>query len=310
MRWLIGILVVLAALAGLAWYALLDANGPAAAQDEFDLAAYRALVAEDAAETLPTDVRVEFVGASDVPNFVTMAGTFGAARTLTYASFEIVAPGGNTIIDGAVDQATLDEMSEGKGRFFADAYGRVLDAMAHAAHVLITHEHLDHVMAVARHPTPAALAPHLVLTQAQLDSLPQHAPNGQLAPEIAAVGAADFTAPTRVAPGIVAHAAPGHSPGTIVIYVRGAQREYLLIGDIAWVMDSVEHVRGRPRLVTWIVPGVDTDRPAVLRQLRALHDMAEANPQLVIVPAHDDAYLRSLIGASALQEGFVADAAN
>lgn len=311
MKWLIGIGVVLAALVGLAWFALLDAGGPARADGEFDLAAYRALVADDAPETLPTDVRVEFVGASEAPSFAAMAGDFAGERTFTYTAFHILAPGGDIVIDGAVDQDTVNEMSEGKGRFSAEAYARVLDAMTRATGVLITHEHIDHVMAVARHPTPAAIAPRLMLTRAQLDGLPEHARDGQLAPEIAAVAAADFTTPTRVAPGVVAHAAPGHTPGTIVIYVRGAALEYLFIGDIAWVMDSVEHVRGRPRFITWLLPGVDTDRPAVLRELRALHEMAAANPDLAIVPAHDERYLReNLIAGGALREGFVTEAAN
>lgn len=311
MKWLIGIGVVLAALAGLAWFALLDANGPATAEGEFDIAAYRALVADDAPETLPTDVRVEFVGASEAPSFAAMAGDFTGERTFTYTAFQIVAPGGGIVIDGAVDQDTVTEMSEGKGRFSAESYARVLDAMTRASRVLITHEHIDHVMAVTRHPTPAAIAPRLMLTRAQLDGLPEHARDGELAPEIAAVAAADFATPTRVAPGVVAHAAPGHTPGTIVVYVRGAAREYLFIGDIAWVMDSVEHVRGRPRLVTWLIPGVDTDRPAVLRQLRALHDMAAANPELTIVPAHDERYLRGeLIAGGALHEGFVSPPTN
>jgi len=310
MKWLIGVLVVLAALAGLAWFALLDANGPARAEGQFDLAAYRALVAGDAPQTLPSEVRVQFVGSSEAPGFAAEAGGFGGNRTFTYNSFEIVSPSGNTIIDGAVDQATLTQMSDGKGHFDAAAYSRVLDAMTRAAHVMITHEHLDHVMALARHPTPAAIAPRLVLTRAQLDGLPQHAPSGQLAPEIAAVQPADLTAPTRIAPGVVAQAAPGHSAGTIVIYVRGAQREYLFIGDIAWVMDSVRDVRGRPRLVHWLMSGVDPDRPAVLRQLRALHDMAAAEPDLVLLPAHDDPYLRGLVSNGVLGEGFLAPPAN
>ena len=311
MKWLIGIGVVLAALAGLAWFALLDAGGPARAEGEFDLAAYRALVAGDAPETLPTDVRVEFVGASEAPSFAAMAGDFSGERTFTYTAFQIVAPGGDIVIDGAVDQDTLTEMSGGEGRFSAESYARVLDAVTRARGVLITHEHIDHVMAVARHPAPAAIAPRLQLTRAQLDGLPEHARNGQLAPEIAAVAPADFTTPTRIAPGIVAHAAPGHTPGTIVVYVRGAAREYLFIGDIAWVMDSIEQVRGRPRFITWLLPGVDTGRPAVLRQLRALHDMAAASPDLAIVPAHDDRYLReNFIADGTLREGFVATAAN
>jgi glyoxylase-like metal-dependent hydrolase (beta-lactamase superfamily II) len=173
---------------------------------------------------------------------------------------------------------------------------------------MITHEHLDHVMAIARHPEPASIAANLELTQAQLDGLPVHARNGQLAPEIAGVEVRDFSTPQRIAPGIVAAAAPGHSAGTIVIYVRTLAREHLFIGDIAWVMGSVRNLRGRPRLITWIVPGVDPDRPAVLRQLRALHDLAGANPDLVLIPAHDDAYLRGLVAAGVLMEGFASPA--
>jgi glyoxylase-like metal-dependent hydrolase (beta-lactamase superfamily II) len=304
MKWFAGIAIVLAALAALFWYAVLDASAPAQSEGEFDLATYRSLVAADAPETLPTEVHVEFVGESTAPSFATEAGAFDGERTMSYNSFEIVAPGGDTIIDGAVDGETLDQMSGGKGRFSAMSYARVLEAMTRAPNVMITHEHLDHVMAIARHPEPAAIAPNLDLTRAQLDGLPAHAPNGQLAPEIANSTAADYTTPTRIAPGIVAHAAPGHSAGTIVIYAKTATREYLFIGDIAWVMGSIEHLRGRPRFINWIMSGVDPDRVSVLRQLRELHDIAEQNPALVLLPAHDDPYLRGLVSTGALVEGF------
>lgn len=304
MRWLAGIAIVLAALAAFFWYAVLDASAPAQSEGEFDLATYRALVANDAPETLPTAVHIEFVGESAAPSFATEAGAFSGERTMSYNSFQVAAPGGDTIIDGAVDRATLTEMSDGKGSFSEQAYGHVLNAVTRAPNVMITHEHLDHVMAIARHPEPAAIAANLDLTRAQLDGLPEHAPNGQLAPEIAAAAAADYTAPTRIAPGVVAHAAPGHSPGTIVIYAKTAGREYLFIGDIAWVMGSIEHLRGRPRFITWMLPGVDPDRVSVLRQLRELHEIAAQNPSLILVPAHDDAYLRGLVASGALMEGF------
>jgi len=311
MKWLVGVLVLVAALAGLAWFALLDASGPASTENEFDIAAYRSLVENDAPETLPTDVRDEFVGSSEAPSFAAEAGNFSGARTFAYTAFQIVAPEGDIIIDAAVDQDTVNEMSDGKGRFDQASYDRVLAALQRAQRVLLTHEHLDHVMALTRHPDPASIAPRLVLTADQLEDLPQHAPNGQLAPEIAGVTPSDFATPTRIAPGVVVHAAPGHTDGTLVIYVRGAEREYLFIGDIAWVMDSIRDVRGRPRLVTWIMPGVDTDRPAVLRQLRALHDLARAEPNLIVVPAHDDAYLRGeLVASGDLTEGFTAPPAN
>lgn len=311
MKWLIGTLVAAAALAGFAWYAALDAGAPARAEGVFDIAAYRALVANDTQDTLPTEVRVDFVGESQAPSFAAEAGAFSGMRTFSYNSFQIVAPGGDIVIDGAVDRATLEAMSDGKGSFSEPTYNDVLAAMTRASHVMITHEHLDHVMAIARHPEPAQIAPRLLLTRAQLDGLPQHAIGGTLAPEIAAVAPADFSSPQRIAPGVVAQAAPGHAPGEIVIYVRGATREYLFIGDIAWVIESVRDARGRPRFIRWIMPGVDPDRPAVLRQLRALHDLAEAEPALVIVPAHDDRYLRSeLVASGALQEGFTGAASD
>lgn len=304
-KWLAAIALVLAAFGGLAWWAVLDGGAPARAEGVFDLAQYRALIAADAAETLPTQVRVEFVGESEVPGLAAMAGAFGPPRHFTYASFQLLAPGGGVVIDGAVDAETLMAMSQGKGRFDEAAYRRVTAAMTEPGQVMITHEHLDHVMAIARHPDPEALAPHLRLTRTQLDALPQHAVEGALAPAIAAAAPLQLAGPTRVAPGIVAAPAPGHSPGTIVIYARAAGREYLFIGDIAWVMDSVIQARGRPRLIRWIVPGVDPDRPAVLRQLRALHDLAAAEPDLLIVPAHDAPYLRGLVDGGALTEGFV-----
>jgi glyoxylase-like metal-dependent hydrolase (beta-lactamase superfamily II) len=304
MKWLIGLLVVLAALAGFAWYAVLDGRAPARADGEFDLAAYRALVANDAPDALPTDVRVEFVGASEAPSFATEAGAFRGDVAMTYTAFRIVAPGGSIVIDGAVDSDTATEMTDGQGAFCEACYQRVLDAMAQAAHVLITHEHLDHVMAVTRHPEPEAIAPRLRLTQPQLDGLPQHARGGVLAPAIANAPTSDFTTPQRIAPGVVAHAAAGHTAGTIVIYARTAAREYLFVGDIAWVMSSIEHLSGRPRFIRWVIPAVDPDRPAVLRQIRALHDIAAAEPQLVILPAHDDVYLRRRIAEGALAEGF------
>ncbi|MBY0564797.1 MAG: MBL fold metallo-hydrolase [Hyphomonadaceae bacterium] len=306
--WLIGVAVVLAALGGFGWYALLDAAPPARADGVVDIAAYRALVAGDAPEALPTEVRVEIIAESDMPSFAAEAGAFDGPRTFAFPAFEVVAPGGAVVIDAALDRLTLDEMTSGEGQFNDDAYQRLLDAIARAAHVLITHEHLDHVMAISRHPAPEAIAPRLRLTRPQLDALPEHAPNGQLAPAIADVAAVDLAQPTRISPGVVAAALPGHSLGTVAIYVRTTAREYLFIGDIVWQMSNIENLRGRPRLVGWMVSGVDPDRQAVLRQIRALHDLAAAEPRLAIVAAHDAPHLRALIAQGAFTEGFSAAA--
>lgn len=304
MKWLLGLLALVAVLAGLGWYAAFDAAAPAEAPDEFDVVAYRQLLVSEAPETLPTDVRVEFVGSSEAPSFAAEAGAFGGQVAIAYTAFQIIGPTGNIVIDGAVDADTVNEMTDGEGSFSEEAYERLLGATAEASHVLITHEHLDHVMAVVRHPEPDRIAPHLRLTRQQMEALPQHARGGVLPPAIAGVSPVDFSTPTRVAPGVVAHAAPGHTPGTIVVFVRTQAREYLLVGDIVWVRSSIDNLRGRPRFIQWMIPEVDPDRPAVLRQIRALHDLSQSEPDLVILPAHDEAYLRRLITQGVVTERF------
>lgn len=308
-NWLLGLGVVIAILAGLFWWAILDGHAPPQADGALDLAAYRALVASDAPDTLPTEIRVETIGESEVPSFAAEAGAFDGPRTFAYPAFQILAPSGTVILDAAVDAATLNEMSRGEGRFNEEAYSRLIAAMATASQIVVTHEHLDHIIAIARHPAPEAIAPRLRLTEPQLAALPEHAPADGLAPQLANLAPMALVEPTRIAPGIVLVPAAGHSVGSIVIYVRTATQEYLFIGDIVWQMSNIENARGRPRMITWLIEGVDPDRNTVLRQVRALHEIAQSEPDVVIVPAHDANHLAALITRGELVEGFVSSPA-
>lgn len=301
-KWL-ALLLVLASLGALFWWAVLDAAAPARAHGVFDLGVYRALVANDREETLPTEVRVEFVGSAARPAFAVQAGALGS-REIAYTSFQIVAPGGGTIIDAPVDRAQGEAMT-GKGLAFSDAaYERMLTAMASAATIAVTHEHADHITAIARHPTPGLIAPRLALTAIQREALAPLATGTGLDPAIAASAPLSLSAPTRIAPGIVMIPAAGHSPGSVVFYVKTRTREYLFIGDIVWAMSNIVDLTGRPRFLHWIIPGVDTGRDHVLAQVRALHDLGANEPELAILPAHDVVYLRELIATGTLAEGF------
>lgn len=303
-KWLLALAALLASLGLFLWWAVLDGAAPSRAEGVFDLGAYRALVAEDGAAALPTEIRVEFVGGSPRPAFAIQAGALGS-REIAYTSFQITAPTGRTIIDAPVDRA-LGEAMTGKGFSFSDpSYERVLAAMANATIIAVTHEHADHIAAIARHPAPQTIAPRLALTSTQRDALAPLAPEAALPPAIAAIPTLSLSAPTRIGPGIVMIPAAGHSPGSVVFYVKTSAREYLFIGDIAWAMSNITDLTARPRLLHWLWPAVDTDRAQVLAQIRALHDLAGTEPELVILPAHDAAYLRGLIATGTLTEEFV-----
>ena len=288
------------------WWFALDARAPAHADGVFDIAAYRRLVAGDRA-ALPRDVRVEIVGADVAPLFAAEAGAGLGDFRSAYTSFQLVAPGGNIIIDAAVDRSMANQLSRTGHPFFsASSYRRILAAMLESRMVLLTHEHRDHVIAVARHPDPVALAPKLLLTQPQIAALPLFAPPGGLNPVLRNLTPMTLDKPRRVASGVVAIPAAGHSPGSIVIYVQTSSgREYMFIGDIVWKMSNIARLKTRPRFLQWIMFNPNEDRDTVLKQVRALHDLQVAEPKLIIVPSHDQDHLNALIRRGELGLDFV-----
>lgn len=295
-----------AALGGAFWWFLLSGSAPKQAPGVFGIGEWRALTAEDEGAG-PESVRWLEVGHDSAPSWAVQAGRFSGPVAMSYNAIQLRWPETSIVIGGAVDNETAEAMRQTpEAAFDPVAYETLLEAALDAEQVLITHEHLDHVMAVARHPAPSALAPNLALNAAQLAGLPQFARGGDLAPEIAAVAPRDFSRPTRIAPGVVVAPAAGHTPGSQVIYVERADgEEYLLIGDIVWNARNIESLKPRPRLTQIVVFDPNEDRAAVEAQIRALHDLAAAEPDLNIVPAHDRDFLQGLVADGILAEGFL-----
>ncbi|WP_296597062.1 MBL fold metallo-hydrolase [Phenylobacterium sp.] len=78
--------------------------------------------------------------------------------------------------------------------------------------------------------------------------------------------------------------AAGHTPGSIVAFVSTPDgRRYALIGDTAWQAEGVTLPAQKPMLTRF----VDEDAAATKALLEKLHALKQAQPNLVIVPAHD-----------------------
>jgi glyoxylase-like metal-dependent hydrolase (beta-lactamase superfamily II) len=96
--------------------------------------------------------------------------------------------------------------------------------------------------------------------------------------------------------------APGHTPGSQIVYVQLADNsEYLLIGDVAWDMEQVSIPKCRPRLVE-LMMGENGDQ--VTSELRTLHDLAAVNPDLHIVVSHDAKQLADYEATGKIGKGF------
>ena len=101
-----------------------------------------------------------------------------------------------------------------------------------------------------------------------------------------------------MAPGVVLVKAPGHTPGSQLVYVQLADgRELILTGDTAWHRENVELVEGPPRLTSLLLKN---DRAANACQLQALHDLPA---EVHVVPGHDARVVDALVSAGLLHAG-------
>lgn len=85
----------------------------------------------------------------------------------------------------------------------------------------------------------------------------------------------------------------GHTPGSVIAFISLPDgKRYALIGDLAWQREGVELPAQKP----WIARKVDSDREGVRAFLIRLHQLKAADPDLIIVPAHDERVWKSLPG--------------
>jgi hypothetical protein len=68
---------------------------------------------------------------------------------------------------------------------------------------------------------------------------------------------------------------------------------YFFIGDTTWVLEGVTNNSSRPWLVKTIV-GVDADFEQNAGVVEKVHQLSVDQPDIVIVPAHDERVLESL----------------
>jgi glyoxylase-like metal-dependent hydrolase (beta-lactamase superfamily II) len=217
------------------------------------------------------------------------------ARTV----FQVVYADGNVMVDAGMDLPMHKQIGRGAEEpYFAEQAQQVDKALRGARAIIFTHEHGDHVTGVIRTPYLAELAPKTVLTRAQvhtLETTPQF-PDLRITEEQAQrYHIIDYDQYMAFAPGWVLIKAPGHTPGSQMMFITlDSGREYLLIGDAAWHMDSVRKVTGKD--APWIVE----DTSAVNDQLKWLNGLYNSEKNLVIIASHDDDEQKELVAKKLL----------
>src|SRR5665213_2041476 len=205
------------------------------------------------------------------------------ARTV----YQIVYRDGYIMVDAGMDEQIHKFFGRGVAEpYDREAAGQVEKALRSAKSVVVTHEHGYHVGGVIHTPFAKDLAPKTVLTRAQVDTLEKNPqmPEIKLTEEMASrYIVIDYEKYYPFAPGFVLIKAPGHTPGSQMIYVVLASgREYLFIGDSAWHMDGVRSITGKD------APWIKEDEASLMAQLKWLNELYKTETNLFIVVSHDD----------------------
>jgi glyoxylase-like metal-dependent hydrolase (beta-lactamase superfamily II) len=245
---------------------------------------------------LPERIEVEQVGTFAFPRTFVVAGGGVHLHPMVLLVHRVVWPDHSLVIDTAMGVEGAKKLPG--SRMDGAAVARVQAALKQAQAIVFTHEHVDHVGGVASAPDVAALAPQVRLTREQLDS-PKLERGDFPAGALARLTPLSYEGLYAVAPGVVLQKAPGHSPGSQLVYVELANgQRFLFVGDIAWSRDNITLQKGRPLISELLMT---EDRGAVAAQLRAL---AELPRDVHVVIAHDPVALASDLAAGSYSEGF------
>lgn len=275
-------LLILILLIGLPYYWLMLDNRPGSAAPKPVTIEQLRQLAGSVPGAAPAAVELELVGFRHLPRNLFAAGHGMKRAMIAVMAWRLPVPGGRAVtIDTGLHAIDAAEM--GMANYWPERQRRVNAAIADAGLILATHEHPDHLGALARS-GGAPLLNAARLNAGQLPPAPAAALlgwNGALPPVKLASGG-----PQAVAAGVVVIPAPSHTPGSQMIFVRLADgREVLFAGDIATLAVSWTQLRARSRLVgDYLAP---ENRAEVYAWLKTIRALKAAAPELVVIPGHD-----------------------
>jgi len=246
---------------------------------------------------LPREIRYINFAEEKAPLSYVLVGGSDSVVIASHPVFQVRYPRGWIMIESGWNR-DIDT----NATFWPDRFARIQQGLRDARLIVVTHEHHDHVGEAIRTTTPASIAPKTLLNRQQVQTLIDRpsSPLVRLAADRASQYLViDYDRVYPIAPGMVLIRAPGHTPGSQMVYVRLASgRELLFIGDIAWMMAGVERRVQKPEAVS---RELNEDRDALQQQLDWLSGLT-ARTGVVLINSHDERWLWALRQRGVLKE--------
>ncbi len=301
MRRIAVVFVILLVIAAGAYYWLIDeSHAPKDSNFAMDMGKIRQLANSLPGEK-PNEIRVEEIAPYLIPTSAVVAGTGWTKIVLPGYSYELVYPDHTALIDTALD-GKLAQIT-GTASFNNIAYERMRQVLNSTSLIVFTHEHPDHLGGFYAQPNLTDILKKTRLSREQV-SHPEFMAQAALpAAALSNYQPLDYEQYFAIAPGMVLIKAPGHSPGSQMVFVQEENgSEFLFLGDVAWQMRNIDEIRERARLVTWRM--LHENRDQVFAELTTLHSLKQSEPRVHLVPGHDGDAVSALITDHALVKGF------
>ena len=247
---------------------------------------------------LPTSIGYLSVQDDSNPESDAVAGAPHVKIYEVTPAFQIRFPQGWVMVDATYDKAAAGN----SGTFFQDRYDKIVAALRGARLIVITHEHGDHVGTLTQPAVERDVAFKTLLTKQQEQTMldkprPPAALDAASARRFLVV---DYQRALPIAPGVVLIRAPGHTPGSQMVYVRlSSGKEVVLVGDVVWHTAGIETEHQKPDSTS---KQMSENRAEIGDEIAWLkHDVEPAG--IANAVSHDGTELQGLVRQGVLAEG-------